>query len=182
MPQGCTRTGARLHANSRIGVGIVGASADRGGGRLAHVPALLAANAFQIRAVSTTRMESANATASRLGADLAFDTHQALVLRPEVDLVVVAVKVPEHEQIVSDALTAGKMVFCEWPLARNLSEAEALEGVCPRTAGAHAYRFAGRPAPADPLPSRPHPAGRDRHAAQHEHPSLPDRRDVGRPI
>lgn len=115
-------------ANTRIGVGIVGASADRGWGGIAHVPALRALDAFQIRAVSTTRMESANATASRLGADLAFDTHQALVLRPEVDLVVVAVKVPDHKQIVSDALAAGKMVYCEWPLARNLSEAEALEG------------------------------------------------------
>ncbi|MFJ7238716.1 Gfo/Idh/MocA family protein [Streptomyces olivaceus] len=73
-------------------------------------------------------MESANATARRLGADLAFDTHEALVVRPEVDLVVVAVKVPDHKQIVSDALAAGKMVYCEWPLARNLSEAEALEG------------------------------------------------------
>ena len=116
-------------ANTRIGVGIVGANADRGWGGLAHVPALRALDAFQIRAVSTTRMESAKATASRLGADLAFDTHRALVLRPEVDLVVVAVKVPDHKQIVSDALAAGKMVYCEWPLARNLSEAEALEAL-----------------------------------------------------
>ncbi|WP_460699253.1 Gfo/Idh/MocA family protein [Nocardia thraciensis] len=114
--------------NTRIGVGLIGASADRGWGGIAHVPALQALDAFQIRAVSTTRMESANATARRLGADLAFDTHEALVVRPEVDLVVVAVKVPEHKQIVSDALAAGKMVYCEWPLARNLSEAEALEG------------------------------------------------------
>ncbi|GHB12493.1 oxidoreductase [Streptomyces tendae] len=115
-------------AHTRIGVGLVGASTDRGWGGIAHVPALQALDAFQIRAVSTTRMESANATARRLGADLAFDTHEALVVRPEVDLVVVAVKVPDHKQIVSDALAAGKMVYCEWPLARNLSEAEALEG------------------------------------------------------
>ncbi|MBO4239228.1 Gfo/Idh/MocA family protein [Pseudonocardia alni] len=115
-------------ANARIGVGLIGASAGRGWGGTAHVPALQALDAFQIRAVSTTRMESANATARRLGADLAFDTHEALVVRPEVDLVVVAVKVPEHKQIVSDALAAGKMVYCEWPLARNLSEAAVLEG------------------------------------------------------
>ncbi|MFJ9622996.1 Gfo/Idh/MocA family protein [Streptomyces sp. NPDC101181] len=115
-------------AHTQIGVGIIGASSDRGWGRIAHVPALQALDAFQIRAVSTTRMESANATARQLGADLAFDTHKALVGRAEVDLVVVAVKVPDHEQIVSDALAAGKMVYCEWPLARNLSEAEALEG------------------------------------------------------
>ncbi|MGW4840375.1 Gfo/Idh/MocA family protein [Streptomyces globisporus] len=115
-------------AHTQIGVGIIGASSARGWGGIAHVPALQALDAFQIRAVSTTRMESANATARRLGADLAFDTHEALVGRPEVDLVVVAVKVPDHEQIVSDALAAGKMVYCEWPLARNLAEAEALEG------------------------------------------------------
>lgn len=114
-------------ASTRIGVGLIGASADRGWGGIAHVPALQALDEFQIRAVSTTRMDSANETARRLGADLAFDTHEALVVRPEVDLVVVAVKVPEHRQIVSDAMAAGKMVYCEWPLARNLSEAEALE-------------------------------------------------------
>ncbi|WP_062018532.1 Gfo/Idh/MocA family protein [Aureimonas sp. AU4] len=117
------------HANarSRIGVGIVGAGADRGWAGVAHIPALKALDAFEIRAVSTTRIESARATAARLGVDLAFDTHQALVVRPEVDLVVVAVKVPEHARIVSDALAAGKMVYCEWPLARDQSEAEALE-------------------------------------------------------
>lgn len=114
-------------ANTRFGVGIVGASTNQGWGGIAHVPALQALEQFQIRAVSTTRMESAKATADRLGADLAFDTHQALVLRPEVDLVVIAVKVPDHKQIVSDALAAGKMVYCEWPLARDLSEAETLE-------------------------------------------------------
>ncbi|MBF0815542.1 Gfo/Idh/MocA family oxidoreductase [Microbacterium paludicola] len=114
-------------AGTRIGVGLVGASADRGWGGIAHVPALRALDAFQIRAVSTTRMESASATARRLGADLAFDTHEALVVRPEVDLVVVAVKVPDHRRIVTDALAAGKMVYAEWPLARNLAEAEELE-------------------------------------------------------
>ncbi|MDR6144039.1 putative dehydrogenase [Microbacterium foliorum] len=113
--------------STRIGVGLIGASADRGWGGIAHIPALQALDAFQIRAVSTTRMATANATAHRLGADLAFDTHEALVARPEVDLVVVAVKVPDHKQIVTDALAAGKMVYSEWPLARNLAEAEELE-------------------------------------------------------
>jgi predicted dehydrogenase len=112
-----------------IGVGIVGASAERGWAGVAHIPAIKSLEAYEIRAVSTTRLESARATADRLGVGLAFDTHQALVLRPEVDLVVVAVKVPEHHRIVSDALAAGKMVYCEWPLARNLSEVETLVGL-----------------------------------------------------
>lgn len=113
----------------KIGVGIVGASASRGWASVAHIPAIRALDAFEIRGVSTTRLESAKATAGRLGVDLAFDTHQALVSRPEIDLVVIAVKVPEHHQIVTDALAAGKMVFCEWPLGRNLLEAEELAGL-----------------------------------------------------
>ncbi|MEE2951877.1 MAG: Gfo/Idh/MocA family oxidoreductase [Pseudomonadota bacterium] len=111
---------------TKIGVGIVGASATRGWAGAAHVPALQALNAFEIRAVSTTRIESARATAGRLGVELVFDSHQALVERAEVDLVVVAVKVPHHHRIVTAALAANKMVYCEWPLARNLAEAEEL--------------------------------------------------------
>lgn len=107
----------------RIGVGIVGASTQRGWARAAHIPALQALDAFEIRALSTTRMASARASAEVLGIDLAFDNHQALVTHPEIDLVVVAVKVPEHHAIVSDALDADKMVYCEWPLGRNLAEA-----------------------------------------------------------
>lgn len=110
----------------RIGVGIVGASADRGWARVAHIPALQALDAFEIRAVSTTRRDSARATAGALGIPLAFDHYQALIERPEIDLVVVAVKVPQHHDIVHAALGAGKMVYCEWPLARHLTEAQAL--------------------------------------------------------
>lgn len=109
-----------------IGVGIVGASATRGWAAAAHIPALRAFDDYEIRAVSTTRLETASATAQRLGVALAYDNHEQLVSRPEVDLVVVTVKVPAHHRIVADALSAGKMVYCEWPLTRNLAEAEDL--------------------------------------------------------
>ena len=110
----------------RVGVGIVGASDQRGWAKVAHIPALQALEGFDIRGVSTTRMDSARATANALNVELAFDNHKDLVERPEIDLVVVAVKVPGHRIIVRDALAAGKMVYCEWPLARNLLEAEEL--------------------------------------------------------
>jgi predicted dehydrogenase len=111
----------------RIGVGIVGASSTRGWAGVAHVPALRTLDAFELRGISTTRQETADETAGRLGIDLAFDDHRKLIDRREIDLVVVCVKVPDHYQIVSDAIDADKMIFCEWPLARNLEEAETLE-------------------------------------------------------
>lgn len=57
---------------------------------------------------------------------LAFDNNLELIQHPEVDLVVVAVNVTQHNDIVLAALEAGKMVYCEWPLGRNLAEAEAM--------------------------------------------------------
>ena len=38
----------------------------------------------------------------------------------------VSVNVPQHYDLIRPALEAGKDVFSEWPLARNLSEAEEL--------------------------------------------------------
>jgi predicted dehydrogenase len=106
-----------------IGVGVVGASPlSPGWATRAHLPALQALPDFSLRAVSTSRPDSAAAARDAFGVD-AFDNVQALVEHPGVDLVVVAVKVPEHHKLVSAAIDAGKMVFCEWPLGRTTSEA-----------------------------------------------------------
>jgi predicted dehydrogenase len=44
----------------------------------------------------------------------------------DVDVVVVTVKVPQHFELASAALEAGKAVYCEWPLGNGLTEAEKL--------------------------------------------------------
>lgn len=49
-----------------------------------------------------------------------------LVADDEVDIVAVAVKVPMHDALLRPAILAGKDVFCEWPLGRNLKEATEL--------------------------------------------------------
>lgn len=56
----------------------------------------------------------------------AFDNHEALIVHPDVDLVLVTVKVPLHRRMVSAALDAGKMVYCEWPRGNGLAEAARL--------------------------------------------------------
>src|SRR2546430_17709624 len=58
--------------------------------------------------------------------DLAFDNHHDLVKSAAVDAVAITVKVPYHFELAADALTAGKAVYCEWPLGNGLEEAERL--------------------------------------------------------
>src|SRR5881296_2477067 len=113
--------------DSRIRVGIIGANPDRGWAAQAHIPALkLLSNDFEITALSTTRRESAEAAGKLFGVPAAFDNHQDLVSRADVDVVAVTVKVPYHLELATAALDAGKSVYCEWPLGNGLKEAETL--------------------------------------------------------
>jgi predicted dehydrogenase len=109
-----------------IGVGIIGGSAGRSWAAVAHIPALRALPYFEIVALSTSRRESAEDAGRTFGVANVFDNHEALLACPGVDLVVVTVKVPTHRQLVTAALNAGKMVYCEWPLGNGLAEAETL--------------------------------------------------------
>ncbi len=111
----------------RIRVGIIGANPDRGWAAEAHIPALRSlSDDFEITALSTSRRESAEAASARFGVPLAFDSHEDLVNRAEVDVVAITVKVPYHFELATAALTAGKAVYCEWPLGNGLREAEKL--------------------------------------------------------
>ncbi|MEO6718631.1 MAG: Gfo/Idh/MocA family oxidoreductase [Novosphingobium sp.] len=105
-------------------LGIVGANVERGWFRDAHFPALQMLPGFAIQAVSARTQEIADAAAAAFGAAEAYDDSLALARDPEVDVVVVTVKVPEHRAIVLAALAAGKCVYCEWPLGRDLAEAK----------------------------------------------------------
>jgi predicted dehydrogenase len=112
--------------NGKIGVGIIGASPDGGWAGYTHVPAIKSIPDFELAAVSTSRRESAAAAKTAFNVPLAFDNHADLVARPEVDLVVVSVRVPKHFELTSAAIAAGKSVLCEWPLGNGLDEAVTL--------------------------------------------------------
>ena len=113
-----------MAGTSKIRVGIVGLSPNRGFASIAHVPALRVLPDFEIAAVCTTRQESAEATARHFGIPLAFADPEKLAQHRDVDLVAVTVKVPDHYLPVMAAIAAGKHVFCEWPLGRNSAEAQ----------------------------------------------------------
>ncbi|MDX6199740.1 MAG: hypothetical protein QOJ79_2891 [Actinomycetota bacterium] len=111
----------------RIRVGIIGANPDRGWAAQAHIPALKSMpDDFEITALSTSRRESADAAGKLFHVPLAFDNHHDLVSSDAVDVVAVTVKVPHHLELATAALEAGKAVYCEWPLGKDLAEAETL--------------------------------------------------------
>src|SRR5258708_12636716 len=117
----------RKNGSNKIRVGIIGANPDRGWAMQAHIPALKSlSDDFEITALSTSRSVSAAAAGKLFGVPLAFDNHHDLVNSAAVDVVAITVKVPYHFELAADALTAGKAVYCEWPLGNGLEEAERL--------------------------------------------------------
>src|SRR3989475_2104648 len=113
-------------AESTLGVGIIGVSPVRGWAATAHIPALRALPNYEIRALSGHSAESAREAGEVFGVSAVFSDHKRLVSQPDVDVVAVTVKVPQHRELVSAALAAGKAVYCEWPLGRDLDDARAM--------------------------------------------------------
>ena len=114
-------------SKQRFRVGIVGLQAGRSWAAHAHVPALKALDdRFEIVGVANTSLASAQKAAAETGLPRAFANVAEMIAAPEVDIVAVTVKVPQHLGVVKAALEAGKHVYCEWPLGNGLAEAEEL--------------------------------------------------------
>ncbi len=118
--------------DQRLRVGILGANANRGWALSAHLPSIRSfPQDLVISAVSARSQELAEEARAVFGAELAFGDSLELVRSPSVDLVVVTVRVPEHRELVMAALSAGKHVFCEWPLGRTAAEADEMAEAVP---------------------------------------------------
>jgi predicted dehydrogenase len=135
-----------------IQVAIVGVHPTEGWASTAHLPALKELSEYRIQAISHHDIGIAKAAAQKFGVPKFFNSNEEMIFSPEVDLVVVTVKVPRHRELISQAISAGKAIFSEWPLGIDLAEAEnlqelaSLEGVSTsiglQTRGAPAFAFA----------------------------------------
>ena len=132
----------------KLRVGIVGANAGQSWAKYSHVPALQALPEFEITAVATRHEESARAAAQAFGAKSWYSNSADLINSKEVDIVTVCVNVPAHYDVVMAALAANKHVYCEWPLGRNLEEAEALAAAARKTKSHVVTGVQGRANPA----------------------------------
>src|SRR2546427_1699482 len=131
-----------------LGVGIIGVSPVRGWAAIAHIPALRALPNYEIRALSGHSAESARAAGEAFGVSAVFSDPKQLVTQPDIDVVAVTVKVPRHRELVSAALAAGKAVYCEWPLGRDLDEARAMAALAADQSVRTVVGLQGRKAPA----------------------------------
>ena len=113
----------------KVRLGIIGANSNRGWAYRSHLPAAAASQRFELTAVCTTRMESAEETRRKFGAKLAFDDYRTMLANPDIDAVAVSVKVPDHYEPTIAALDAGKHVYTEWPLGQTTAEAEDMAGL-----------------------------------------------------
>lgn len=131
-----------------IKVGIIGVHPDKGWATTAHIPALRQLPEFRITAISHNRLEDAQAAAEKFGVEHALGSTEELVTHPDVDLVVVAVKVTQHKDLVSKAIDGGKAVFSEWPLGMSLADATAMRDLAKAGGVATAIGLQTRAVPA----------------------------------
>ena len=117
-------------------VGIIGASAERGWAKDSHVPAVKQLQGLELAAVVAGSQAASDAAAKAFGAPKAYATSEELFRDRDIDIVSVAVKVPDHRALVLGAVAAGKHIYCEWPLGKNLSESQELAQAA-NSAGVH---------------------------------------------
>lgn len=110
--------------SQKIRLGFVGANVRSRWGVEGHFPAITASPDVELAAVCTTNPASAEEARQAFGAKLAFSDYRSMVTSPDIDAVVVCVKVPSHYDPTMAALRAGKHVYTEWPLGRTTAEAE----------------------------------------------------------
>ena len=141
-------TSAAAIPKSTLGVGIIGVNPAWGWAATAHIPALRALPNYEIRGLSSRSAESARAAGEAFGIKAVFPDHEQLVIQPDIDVVAVTVKVPHHRELVTAALVAGKAVYCEWPLGRDLDEARAMAALAAEAGVRTVVGLQARQAPA----------------------------------
>src|ERR1700734_1295157 len=94
-----------------LGVGIIGASAERGWAKLAHVPAVQQLAGLELAAVASGNQVKADVAAQAFGSKASYADGKELIQDPNVDIVTIAVKVPDHRKLVLAALAAGKHIY-----------------------------------------------------------------------
>lgn len=99
-------------------------------GVLAHLRSLAASPHYDLVAVCNSSVASAQKSIDfhKLGSSVkAYGSTADLATDLEIDLVSISINVEKHLVAARPLLEAGKQVFMEWPLGKNIAEAEELQ-------------------------------------------------------
>ena len=125
-------------------VGMIGAG---GIARGAHQPGFAALPNVEIVAVADPADGRAADFARDFGVPHTYTDYHDLLAREDVDVVAVATPPVAHAQATIAALEAGKHVFCEKPMAMNVTEAQAMADAAERADRVLAIDFQTRFSP-----------------------------------
>ncbi len=127
-----------------VGVGIIGT----GFGALVQLPGFLAVPGARVIGIaSKDPARSAELTAAH-GLPQAFDSAEALIAHPLVQLVSIATTPLEHAELTKKAIAAGKHVLCEKPFTFHGAQAQELLTLAQSAGIVHGVDFEFRELPA----------------------------------
>jgi predicted dehydrogenase len=118
-----------MHSTLRVGVLGAGTWA-----RNAHIPGWQRDRRCQVVSICDVERERADAYAADFGIPEATDDWQALIGRPDIDVVDIVTPSHTHYELACAALEAGKHVLCEKPVAYDFRQTRAA-AVTARTRG-----------------------------------------------
>ena len=114
-------------AHPDVRIGVIGA------GRIGKIHAenlTQRVRGTQVVAIADPRLEAARELAGRLHIPRALTDYRALLADPEIEAVVICSSTDTHAQIIAEAAQVRKHIFCEKPIAHDLSRIdEALDVV-----------------------------------------------------
>ena len=105
-------------AKDTVGIGVIGT----GFARTTQLPAWAACEGARVVAVASGRRENAEAAAREFDIPFVADDWRGLVEREDVQLVSIVTPPATHAEMVAGALSAGKAVLCEKPMAMSAEE------------------------------------------------------------
>src|SRR3984885_7091142 len=124
----------------QLRVGVIGV----GWGSLVQVPAFRAAGGYAVAALCSRRPERAGQAGARLGIEDVSTDWEQFVRRPDLDVISVCTPTDLHREQVLGAMSAGKHVLCEKPVALDSSQAAEMADAAAATGGATAGCFENR--------------------------------------
>ena len=118
-----------MSGKSPVRIGFIGLSPNAWWGSSAHWPYLKQSDKYRIVDLCNSSVESAEKAKAHfeLPNDVkCYGSAAEIAADDSVDLIVCSVRVDRHYAAIKPALESKKPVYCEWPLAANLTEVKEL--------------------------------------------------------